>query len=172
MVVVMEAKRAQAEWVGRTAMRVASQALAMEVEQVEQVVVSTMETRGASSEVVLVALSMYKVSSDTIGLSHWANKHPEGLGRGQGGRSSRVHHHQAQGLGAGGATGWHRRCLQDLQEGGGCSQMCVWDRCGLRPMQVSQAALQLGARVARAEEAHQCSGELSSGSSRHRDNEK
>ena len=81
-VVVVEAERMQAQWVGRTAMRLASQASAMEVEQVEQVVVPAMETRGASSEAVSVTLSARKVSSDTIGLSNWANKCPEGSGRG------------------------------------------------------------------------------------------
>ena len=45
-------------------MRLASQALAMEVEEVEQAVVPAMETRGASSEAVSVALSAHKVSSD------------------------------------------------------------------------------------------------------------
>ena len=69
-------------------------------------------------------------------------------------------------------TGQHRRCLRDLQEGGGHSQMCVWDWHGLRPMQVSQAALQLGARVARAEEAHQSNGELGGGGSCHQDDKK
>ena len=46
MVVVTEAECVQAEWMGRAAMRLASQALAMEVEQVEQVVAPTIETRG------------------------------------------------------------------------------------------------------------------------------
>ena len=110
-------------------MRLASQASAMEVEEVEQAVVPAVETRGASSEVVSVASSVHKVSSDTIGLSHWANEHPEGSERGRGGRSGRVCHHQVQGLGAGSVTGRHQRCLQDLQEGGGCGQMCVRDWC-------------------------------------------
>ena len=69
-------------------MRLVSQASAMEVEQVEQVVVPAMEMRGASSEAVLVTLSAHKVSSDTIGLSHWANERPEGSGRGRGGHGS------------------------------------------------------------------------------------
>ena len=145
---------AQAKWVGRTAMRLASQASVMEVEQVEQVMVPAVEMRGASSKVVSVASSARKVSSDAIGLSHWANEHSEGSGRGQGGCSSRVRHHQAQGLGAGSATGWHQRCLQYLQEGRGCGRMCVWDWHGLGPMQVGQAVLQLGTRAARGEEAH------------------
>ena len=81
-VVVAEAERMQAEWVGRTAMRLASKALVMEVEQVEQVVVPTAETRGALSEVVSVTSSAHKVSSDAIGLSHRANKCSEGSGRG------------------------------------------------------------------------------------------
>ena len=110
-------------------MRLASQVSAMEIEEVEQAVVPAVETRGALSEVVSVASSAHKVSSDTISLSHQANEHPEGLGRGRGGRSSRVCHHQVQGLGAGSATGRHRRCLRDLQEGGGCGQMCIWDQC-------------------------------------------
>ena len=134
----------QAEWMGRAAMRLASQASAMEVEEVEQAVVPAMETRGASSKAVSVALSTRKVSSDAISLSHRANERPEGSGRGRGGHSSRVHHHQVQGLGAGGATGRHQRCLRDLQEGGGRGRMCVWDQRSLRPMQVGQAALQLG----------------------------
>ena len=92
-------------------MRLASQVLVMEVEQVEQVVAPAAETRGASSEAVSVASSARKVSSDAIGLSHWANKRPEGSGRGRGGHSGRVRHHQAQGLSAGGVTGQHRRCL-------------------------------------------------------------
>ena len=75
----------QAEWMGRAVMRLASQVLAMEVEEVEQVVVSTAETGGASSEAVSVTLSARKVSSDTIGLSNQTNEHPEGPGRGQGG---------------------------------------------------------------------------------------
>ena len=101
----------QAEWVGRMVMRLASQASAMEVEEVEQAVVPAVETRGASSKVVSVASSAHKVSSNTIGLSHRANEHPEGSERGQGGRSGRGCHHQVQGLGAGSATGRHRRCL-------------------------------------------------------------
>ena len=66
-------------------MRLASQALAMEVEEVEQAVVPATETGGASSEAVSVALSEHKVSSDTISLSNWTNERPEGPGRGQGG---------------------------------------------------------------------------------------
>ena len=67
-------------------MRLASQASAMEVEGVEQAVVPTMETRGGlSSEAVLVASSACKVSSNTIGLSNWANRHPEDSGTGRGG---------------------------------------------------------------------------------------
>ena len=72
----------QAEWMGRAAMRLASQASAMEVEEVEQAVVPAMETRGASSKAVSVASSARKVSSDTIGLSNRTNESPEGLGRG------------------------------------------------------------------------------------------
>ena len=68
-------------------MRLVSQTLAMEVEQVEQAVVPAAEMRGALSKVVSVASSMHKVSSDAIGLSHQANEHPEGSGRGRGGRS-------------------------------------------------------------------------------------
>ena len=162
----------QAKWVGRTAMRLASQASVMEVEQVEQAMVPTVEMRGASSEAVSVTSSTRKVSSDAIGLSHWANQHSEGSGRGQGGCSSRVRHHQAQGLGASSTTGRHRRCLQYLQEGRGCGQMCVWDWHGLRPMQVGQAVLQLGTRAAWAEEAHQSSGKLGGGSGRCRDDER
>ena len=139
----------------------------MEVEQVEQVVVPATEMRGVLSKAVSVASSMHKVSSDTIGLSNQANKHPEGLGRGQGGRGSQVHHYQVQGLGAGGATGRHRRCLRDLQEGGGHGQVRVWDWRSLCPMQVGQVALQLGARAAQADKAHRSSGELG-GSSGHR----
>ena len=63
-------------------MRLASQVLAMEVEEVEQAVVPATEMRGALSEVVSVALSVHKVSSNTIGLLHRANKRPEGSGRG------------------------------------------------------------------------------------------
>ena len=92
-------------------MRLASQALVMEVEEVEQAVVPTAETRGASSKVVSVALSVHKVSSNAIGLSNWTNERPEGSGRGQGECCGRVCHYQAQGLGAGGATGQHRRCM-------------------------------------------------------------
>ena len=117
-VVVAEAERAQAEWVGRTAMRLVSQASAMEVEEVEQAVVPTAETRGALSKAVSVTSSVRKASSDAISLSHWANKRPEGSGIGQGGHSGRVRHHQAQGLSISSVTGRHRRCLQDLQEGG------------------------------------------------------
>ena len=104
---VAEAERAQAEWMGRAATRLASQALAMEVEEVEQAVVPAMETGGASSEAVSVASSARKVSSDTIGLSNRTNECPEGLGRGRGGCGGRVHHYQAQSLGTGGVTGWH-----------------------------------------------------------------
>ena len=43
---VAEAERTQAEWMGRAAMRLASQASAMEVEEVEQAVAPTIETRG------------------------------------------------------------------------------------------------------------------------------
>ena len=82
MVVVAEAERAEAEWMGRAAMRLASQVSAMEVEQVEQVVVPATETGGASSEAVSVASSARKVSSNTIGLSNRTNKRPEGPGRG------------------------------------------------------------------------------------------
>ena len=63
-------------------MRLASQVLAMEVEEVEQAVVPTTEMRGAFSEAVSVASSVHKVSSNAIGLSHRANEHPEGSGRG------------------------------------------------------------------------------------------
>ena len=70
---VTEAKYVQAEWVERKVMRLASQVSAMEVE-VLQTVVSTMGTRGASSEAVSVASSVRKVSSDTVGLSNRANK--------------------------------------------------------------------------------------------------
>ena len=45
-VVVMEAKHTQAKWVGRTVIRLASQALVMEVEQVEQAMVPAVEMRG------------------------------------------------------------------------------------------------------------------------------
>ena len=100
-------------------MRLASQALAMEV---EQAVVSATEMRGASSKAVLVTLFVHKVSSDAIGLSHRANEHLEGSGRGRGGHGGRVCHYQAQGLSAGSATGWHQRCMQDLQEGRGHSK--------------------------------------------------
>ena len=100
-------------------MRVASQVSAMEVEQVEQVVVPTAETGGASSEVVLVASSACKVSSDTIGLSNRTNEGPEGPGRGRGGCGGQVRHYQEQSLGAGSATGQHRGCVRDLQEGRG-----------------------------------------------------
>ena len=65
---VTEAKRAQAKWMGRAAMRLASQALAMEVEEVEQAVSVTSSAR--------------KVSSDAVGLSNWADRLPEGLGTG------------------------------------------------------------------------------------------
>ena len=79
---VAEAERTQAEWMGRAAMRLVSQASAMEVEEVEQAVVPAMETGGALSKAVSVALSARKVSSDTIGLSNRTNERPEGLGRG------------------------------------------------------------------------------------------
>ena len=69
----MEAECTQAEWVGRTAMRLASQAPVMEVEEVEQAVVPAAETRGPLSEAVSVTLSACKVSSDAISLSHRAN---------------------------------------------------------------------------------------------------
>ena len=76
MVVVAEAERTQAEWMGRAAMRLASQASAMEVEEVEQAVAPAVETRGG------VASSACKVSSDAIGLSNQANGLPEGSGTG------------------------------------------------------------------------------------------
>ena len=82
VVMVTEAECAQAKWVGRAAMRLASQASAMEVEEVEQAVVPAAETRGALSKAVLVASSARKVSSDAIGLSNQTNEHPEGSGRG------------------------------------------------------------------------------------------
>ena len=163
---------AEAEWMGRAAMRPASQASAMEVEEVKQAVVPAVETGGALSEAVSVASSAHKVSSDTIGLSNRTNEHPEGPGRGRGGCGGQVHHYQVQGLGAGGATGRHRGCVRDLQEGGGHRRMRVRDWRGLRLMQVSQAALQLGARTAQAEEAHRSSGELGSGGGRRRDDKK
>ena len=73
----------QAEWMGRAAMRLASQASAMEVEEVEQAVAPAIETRGGlSSEVVSVTLSTHKVSSNAIGLSNQANGLPEGSGTG------------------------------------------------------------------------------------------
>ena len=97
----------QAEWVGRAAMRLVSQVLAIEVEEVEQAVVPAMEMRGGSSKGVSVASSAHKVSSDFVGLSNWANRCPEGSGTGRGGRGSRVHHRQAEGLSAGGTIGWH-----------------------------------------------------------------
>ena len=153
-------------------MRLASQVSVMEVEEVEQAVVPAAETRGALSKAVSVASSTRKVSSDTIGLSNRTNEHPEGLGRGRGGCGGRVRHYQVQGLGAGGATGQHRRCMRDLQEGGGRGQMCIQNQHGLCLMQVGQAALQLGTRTARAEEAHRSSGELGGGGSRRRDNKK
>ena len=111
MVVVVEVEHAQAEWIGRVVMRLVSQVSAMDVEEVEQVVVPAAETGGASSKAVSVASSARKVSSDTIGLSNWTNERPEGSGRGQGECCGRVCHYQAQGLGAGGATGQHRRCM-------------------------------------------------------------
>ena len=43
---VAKAERTQAEWMGRAAMRLASQASAMEVEEVEQAVAPAIETRG------------------------------------------------------------------------------------------------------------------------------
>ena len=145
----------QAKWMGRAAMRLASQALAMEIEEVEQAVAPAIEMRGgSSSKAVLVASSACKVSSDAVGLSNQANGLPEGSGTGRGGRGGRVHHCQAEGLGASGTAGQHQRCMRSLQEGRGCSRMCIWDRRGLCPMQVGQAALQLGTRAARAEEAH------------------
>ena len=79
---VAEAERTQAEWMGRAAMRLVSQASAMEVEEVEQAVVPAVETGGASSKAVSVASSARKVSSDTIGLSNRTNERPEGPGRG------------------------------------------------------------------------------------------
>ena len=80
VVVVTEAECAQAEWVGRTAMRLASQVSAMEV---EQMVVPAIETRGgSSSKAVSVALLAWKVSSDAFSLSNWANGCPEDLGTG------------------------------------------------------------------------------------------
>ena len=75
----------QAEWMGRAAMRPASQASAMEVEEVKQAVVPAAETGGALSEAVSVALSACKVSSNTISLSNRTNERPEGPGRGRGG---------------------------------------------------------------------------------------
>ena len=83
MIVVAKAEQVQVEWIGRMVMRLVSQVLAMEVEQVEQAVVPALEMRGgSSSEVVLVASSAHKVSSNAIGLSNWANGCPEGLGTG------------------------------------------------------------------------------------------
>ena len=80
---VAEAERTQAEWMGRAAMRLASQVSAMEVEEVEQAVAPAVETRGGlSSEAVSVASSTRKMSSDTVGLSNWANRLPEGSGTG------------------------------------------------------------------------------------------
>ena len=111
--------------------------------------------------------SARKVSSDAVGLFNRANGLPEGSGTGRGGRGGRVHHHQAEGLGAGGTASRHRRCMRRLQEGRGRSRMRVWDRHGLRLMQVGQAALQLGKRAARAEEAHRNSGELGGSGGRH-----
>ena len=105
---VAEAECTQAEWIGRAAMRLASQASAMEVEEVEQAVAPAIEMRGgSSSEAVSVALSAHKVSSDAVGLSNRANRLPEGSGTGQGGRGGRVCHHQAEGLGAGGTASRH-----------------------------------------------------------------
>ena len=77
----MEVEHAQAEWIGRVVMRLVSQVSAMDVEEVEQVVVPAAETGGASSEVVSVTSSARKVSSNTIGLSNRTNEHPEGPGR-------------------------------------------------------------------------------------------
>ena len=135
MVVVVEAECTQAEWMGRAVMRLASQVLVMEVEEVEQAVAPAVETRGGlSSEAVSVASSTCKVTSDTVSLSNWANGLPEGSGTGQGGRGGRVHHCQAEGLSAGGMAGRHRRCMRRLQEGGGCSRVRIQDRRGLRPM--------------------------------------
>ena len=45
-------------------------------------VVPAVEMRGASSEAVLVTSSACKVSSNAVGLLNWANKWPEGSGRG------------------------------------------------------------------------------------------
>ena len=98
----------EAEWMGRMAMRLVSQASAMEVEEVEQAVAPAIETRGGwSSEAVSVASSTCKVSSDAIGLSNRANGLPEGSGTGQGGRGGQVRHHQVEGLNAGGMAGQH-----------------------------------------------------------------
>ena len=84
---VAEAERTQPEWMGRAAMRLASQASAMEVEEVEQAVAPAVETRGgSSSEAVSVASSARKVSSNAVGLSNQANGLPEGSGTGRGGR--------------------------------------------------------------------------------------
>ena len=84
---VAEAERTQAEWMGRAVMRLASQASAMEVEEVEQAVAPAVETRGGSlSEAWSVASSTHKVSSDAVGLSNRANGLPEGSGTGRGGR--------------------------------------------------------------------------------------
>ena len=118
VVVGAEAECAQAKWVGRTAMRLMSQASVMEVEQVEQVVVPAVKMRGGSSKAVLVTSSTRKVSSDSVGLSNRANECPEGLGSGRGGRGGQVCHRQVEGLGASSTAGQHRRCMRRLQEGG------------------------------------------------------
>ena len=129
---VAEAEHTQAEWMGRVAMRLASQVSAMEVEEVEQAAAPTVETRGgSSSEVVSVASSARKVSSDAVGLSNRANRLPEGLGTGRGGHGGRVRHHQVEGLGAGGMASRHQRCMRHLQEGRGHGQMHVWDQHSL-----------------------------------------
>ena len=111
-VVVAEAEHAQTEWVGRMAMRLASQASVMEVEQVEQAVVPAVEMRGgSSSEAVSVTSLAWKVSSNAIGLSNWTNERPEGSGTGQGGRGGRVCHCQVEGLSASSTAGQHQRCV-------------------------------------------------------------
>ena len=88
-------------------MRLASQVSAMEVEQVEQVVVPAVEMRGGLSEAVSVTSSACKVSSDFVSLSNWANGCPEGSGTGRGGRGGQVRHRQAEGLGASSMIGRH-----------------------------------------------------------------
>ena len=68
---------------GRAAMRLVYQVLAMEVEEVEQAVAPAVETRGgSSSKTVSVTSSARKVSSDAVGLSNQANRLPEGSGTG------------------------------------------------------------------------------------------